>query len=234
MMEFLTKLLDTSDFPARWHCGNWTSGEGWLHILSDVAIFGAYAAIPAVLVFFIHRRKDIPFLPVFWLFAGFILFCGTGHFIEATIFWYPWYRLSGLVKLATALISWATVFALIRVIPAVLTLPGLARLNTALEEKVQLLKTAEQKLQTAHDELEERVKLRTADLEQVNKALHLEVAERSRAEKTLHEAAADLERFNQMMIGREQRMIELKREVNTLARKLGQPDSYDLSALELE
>lgn len=107
-------------------------------------------------------------------------------------------------------------------------------MNTALEEKVQLLKTAEQKLQTAHDELEERVKLRTADLEQVNKALHLEVAERSRAEKTLHEAAADLERFNQMMIGREQRMIELKREVNTLARKLGQPDSYDLSALELE
>lgn len=40
MIEFLAKLLDTSDFPARWHCGNWTSGEGWLHIVSDVAIFG--------------------------------------------------------------------------------------------------------------------------------------------------------------------------------------------------
>ena len=48
-------------------------------------------------------------------------------------------------------------------------------MNTALEEKVQLLKTAEQKLQTAHDELEERVKLRTADLEQVNQALHLDL-----------------------------------------------------------
>ena len=95
MMEFLAKLLDTSDFPAPWRCGNWTSGERWLPIISDVAIFGAYAAIPAILVFFIRRRKDIPFLPVFWLFAGFILFSGTGHLIEATSFWHPWYRLLG-------------------------------------------------------------------------------------------------------------------------------------------
>ena len=26
-MDFWTKLLDTSDFPARWYCGRWTSGH---------------------------------------------------------------------------------------------------------------------------------------------------------------------------------------------------------------
>jgi hypothetical protein len=32
MFDFLSKLFDTSDFPARWHCGHWTVGHGWLHI----------------------------------------------------------------------------------------------------------------------------------------------------------------------------------------------------------
>ena len=137
MVEFLTRLFNTSDFSPRWFCGNWSSPHGWLHILSDLAIFGAYAAIPIVLASFALRRKDIPFLPIFWLFAGFILFCGTGHLIEATIFWHPWYRLSGVVKMITALISWGTVFALIRVTPRALALPGLARVNQKLQEEIQ-------------------------------------------------------------------------------------------------
>ena len=32
MFEFLTPLFDTTGFPARWNCGNWTPGHGWLHI----------------------------------------------------------------------------------------------------------------------------------------------------------------------------------------------------------
>jgi hypothetical protein len=35
-------LFDTSDFPARWTCGQWSAVHGWTHILSDLAIFGAY------------------------------------------------------------------------------------------------------------------------------------------------------------------------------------------------
>ena len=42
MLDFLMRLFDTSDFPPRWYCGNWTDGHGWLHILSDIAIWGAY------------------------------------------------------------------------------------------------------------------------------------------------------------------------------------------------
>jgi CheY-like chemotaxis protein len=73
MFDFLTHLFDTSDFPARWHCGTWPPGHGWLHILSDLAIWSADLAIPCVLGFFILRRKDIPFRTIFLLFGAFIL-----------------------------------------------------------------------------------------------------------------------------------------------------------------
>lgn len=131
-MDYFQLLYDTSDFPARWHCGNWTPQHGWIHIFSDVAIWGAYMAIPIVLTFFIIRRKDVPFLPVFWLFVAFIFFCGTSHLVEASIFWWPAYRLSGLLKASTAIVSWVTVVALIPVIPKALALPSLARINDAL------------------------------------------------------------------------------------------------------
>ena len=94
-MEFLTRLFDTSDFPARWHCGRWTAGHGWLHILSDLGVWSAYVAIPCVLGYFVLRRKDIPFRTIFLLFGAFILACGTTHLMEALMFWWPAYRLAG-------------------------------------------------------------------------------------------------------------------------------------------
>src|SRR5262249_10265764 len=138
----------------RWYCGNWTAAHGWLHILSDIAIFGAYAAIPAVLVLFaLRRRKDIPFLPIFWLFAGFILFCGTGHLIEATIFWQPWYRLSGVVKLATALISWCTVIGLVPLIPKALALRSPQDLEHEIAERKRVQDKFQGLLESAPDAL---------------------------------------------------------------------------------
>lgn len=135
-MSYFRDLFDVSGFPARWNCGQWSDLHGWLHILSDIAIFGAYAAIPLALAYFIRRRKDVPFIPIFWLFAVFIVSCGVTHLIEATIFWHPWYRLSGLLKAVTATVSWMTVIALFKVLPSALTLPGLAKINRRLSEEV--------------------------------------------------------------------------------------------------
>jgi len=121
-VEFVTRLFDTSDFPARWYCGNWSEGHGWLHILSDLGVWSAYVTIPLVLGFFILQRKDLPFRGIFILFGAFILACGTTHLMEAVIFWWPAYRLAGLIKLFTAVVSWATVFALVPIIPQALTM----------------------------------------------------------------------------------------------------------------
>lgn len=117
MLEFLAKLFDTSDFPARWHCGTWSEFHGWLHIVSDLAVFAAYITIPLVLLYFQRKRRDIPVPKVFFLFAAFVFSCGAVHFVEATIFWWPVYRVSGIVKLVTAIVSWATVIGLIRIVP---------------------------------------------------------------------------------------------------------------------
>ncbi|MEZ0386419.1 MAG: ATP-binding protein, partial [Verrucomicrobium sp.] len=144
MIEFFRKLFDTSDFPARWHCGYWTDGHGWLHIISDVAIFGAYAAIPiSIATFVLTKRRDIVFPKLYWLFATFILSCGLTHLVEATIFWHPWYRFSGVMKLLTAVVSWTTVFALIKILPSALNLPGIARLNDQLVAEINERKASE-------------------------------------------------------------------------------------------
>src|SRR5437868_1392676 len=112
MLDFFAHLLDPTGFPPRWYCGTWTTGHGWLHILSDLGVWSAYVTIPCVLAYFALRRRDLPFRSIFLLFVAFILACGTTHLMEAIIFWYPVYRLAGLIKLGTAVVSWATVVAL--------------------------------------------------------------------------------------------------------------------------
>lgn len=153
MFDFLSKLFDTSDFPPRWRCGVWDDAHGWLHILSDLAIFGAYTAIPLVIAYFVVRRKDIPFPRIFWLFVIFIFACGTTHLIEAIIFWQPVYRFAGVVKLLTAIASWSTVIALAQIIPKALHLPGLAALNTELTSEIEERKRTEQALRDSQERL---------------------------------------------------------------------------------
>ncbi|MBL9093465.1 MAG: response regulator [Planctomycetaceae bacterium] len=162
MLDFFAHLFDTDDFPERWHCGNWSEPHGWLHIASDLAIWSAYFTIPLILVYFAARKRDLPFKKVFLLFGAFILLCGTTHLMEAVIFWKPYYRLAGLIKLATAVVSWATVFALIPNVPRVLSM-------------------------RSPDSLEREVRQRTTELHQANEALRSEIRERRRIEQSLRE-----------------------------------------------
>lgn len=142
-LEFFQLLLDTEGFPARWHCGLWTEGHGWLHIGSDIAIFLAYFAIPTLLLYFARRRKNVVFPKVLWLFCAFIWACGLTHLVDATLFWHPWYRLSGLLKFITAMVSWATVIALIPALPKALKLPNLQQLNEKLKTEIEERQRAE-------------------------------------------------------------------------------------------
>jgi two-component system, sensor histidine kinase and response regulator len=142
MLSFFSKLFNTSGFPPRWDCGSAWAQEpmiGWLHILSDVAVFAAYTAIPLMLLYFVFHKKTGVFLPIFWLFAVFILACGCVHLVEATIFWHPWYRLSAFIKLITAIASVATVIALVPQMPKFLSL----RMPEELEHEIAERKHAE-------------------------------------------------------------------------------------------
>jgi len=178
MLDFLGSLFDASGFPARWRCGAWTPLHGWLHILSDLGVWSAYMAIPAVLGFFVARKKDVPFRGILLLFTAFILACGTTHLMEAVIFWWPAYRLAGVLKLATAVVSWVTVIALVRVTPRMLAM----RAPEELEREVAARRAAEAGLHRANADLEERVRERTDQLRRANADLF---AERERFRTTL-------------------------------------------------
>lgn len=178
MTELLLGLFDTSGFVARWSCGAWSLVLGWTHILADVAVWGAYTAIPLVLAWFVRKRSDVPFPRIFWLFGAFIFCCGSVHLIEAVIFFAPVYRLAAVVKVATALVSWATVLALLPIVPRALALPGLADVNARLAAEVERRERAEGEMRS-RAELLERVnrvtmgrELRTAELKrEVNELL---------------------------------------------------------------
>jgi PAS domain S-box-containing protein len=154
MLDFMTHLFDTSGFPARWDCGIWSAPHGWLHILSDLAVWSAYVAIPCVLGYFVVRRRDIPFRTVFLLFGAFILACGTTHLMEAIIFWWPAYRLAGVIKLFTAIVSWATVAALVPATPTALAM----RSPRELEREIAARQAAENALLQANEAMDSQLK----------------------------------------------------------------------------
>ncbi|MBX3438663.1 MAG: hypothetical protein KF861_14310, partial [Planctomycetaceae bacterium] len=126
-------IFDTSRYPPRWQCGQWSPAIGWLHIASDVAIWAAYVAIPIALVYFALKRGVLPFKRMFLLFGAFIICCGTTHLMDAIIFWWPAYGLLGVMKLITAIVSVATAIVLIAVIPQALAL----RTSTQMEETIR-------------------------------------------------------------------------------------------------
>lgn len=55
-----------------------------------------------------------------------------------------------------------------------------------------------------------------------------DITERKEIENALKDKVSELERFNQVMVGRELRMIELKKEINKLCRQLGIREKYRL------
>lgn len=172
-MEFLQHLFNTEGFPPRWLCGTgWLPFTGWFMIASDLMIFGAYLSIPLLLLYFINKKKDMVFHRIFWLFAAFIFACGISHLLDATMFWWPAYRLNALERFLTGLVSWATVFALIPIIPVALSL----RSPKALQQEVDERRRAENDLARLNEDLERIISDRTHDLNQ--KAWQLEAANR--------------------------------------------------------
>jgi len=149
MLAFFNYLFYSNDFIPHGHCYLWKTGLVWLHIISDATIALAYYSIPLLLIYFISKRKDVPFNGVFLLFGAFILACGTGHLMEIWTLWHPDYWIAGGLKALTAIISIYTAFALIYLIPQALTLPSPAQLeaiNKTLASEIVERKNTEQAL----------------------------------------------------------------------------------------
>jgi PAS domain S-box-containing protein len=147
--EHVWDIINTDGFPPRWNCGSvWKSEPwwGWIHIASDSVIWLCYFAIPIILIAFTRRKKDIAFPRVVIIFALFILLCGATHLIDAMIFYWPAYRLAGLLKMATAAISFATVIALIKVTPKAMLLRGPVQAEREINERTLELRSVTEQL----------------------------------------------------------------------------------------
>lgn len=135
VFEFFEKLFDSSDWPARWYCGKWTSFHGWLYIVSDLLVWSAYFAIPLIIIRYISRKYDARFVRLYFLFAAFILACGATHLFDAVTFYVPLYRVNALLRLITGVVSWLTVAYLIKLLPLAFSLRSPRELEAEVEQR---------------------------------------------------------------------------------------------------
>ena len=192
MIEFLRHLF-SQDFLPHGHCFLGRKDVVWLHVISDAVIALAYYSIPATLLYLVRKHADLAFKWVFVLFAAFILGCGTTHVMGIWEIWHPTYRLGGLVKALTALTSIGTAAVLWPLVPRVLRVPGTTRLlrqNEALKLEVGEHARSSEAAKLAAEELERRVRERTAQLQAAVRDLESQIAERRRAEQALRESEA--------------------------------------------
>src|ERR1700730_3707346 len=181
MTSLLAGLFAQDSFIPHGFCLAWEPALVWLHVISDSVIAIAYYSIPFALIYFISRRRDLAFRGIFALSGAFILACGTTHVMGVLTLWYPDYWLDGMIKLFTALVSIFTAAAMWWVMPKALAMPSMAQLedaNRRLQHEIGERERAEATLRDVNAELEQRVAVRTAELEG-------EVAQRRRTEETL-------------------------------------------------
>lgn len=130
MLNFLDQFFG-SPFTPHGHCMWWTPDLIGLHVISDAVIALSYFSIPITLVYFVMRRKDLPFPWLFAMFALFILACGTSHIMDIWNIWHANYYAEGIVKAVTAVASVITAVLLIPLIPKALALRSPAELEIA-------------------------------------------------------------------------------------------------------
>ena len=199
MWELVKNIFSPTQYMPHGHCYLWQTPLVWLHITGDFLIAIAYYSIPVMLIYFVFKRRDVPFLGIFALFGAFIILCGTGHLLEIWTLWHSAYWLSGIEKAITALVSCYTAGSMVTLLPQFLSLrtpQELEEINLKLQREIVVREDAELALRCAYEDLEIKVQERTAQLRQTNTCLEMEARERQHAELKLR---AVTERFQYLL-----------------------------------
>jgi PAS domain S-box-containing protein len=161
-MDFLRQVFGAGEFMAHGYCYMWNPGLVWLHVISDSLIALSYFTIPFTLLWFVRKRRDLPFSWIFLLFGAFIVACGATHVMEVWNLWHAQYWLAGGLKAVTALASVATAILLVRLVPQALELPNLsdwARANVVLESEIHERRELEIDLRMSESRFREQAEL---------------------------------------------------------------------------
>ena len=182
----LNYLLETASFLPHGFCLLWRPDLVALHVVSDLSIGLAYFSIPLAILSFLRRRPDFEYRWVAYLFAAFIVLCGTTHFAGVAMLWQPYYGLDGMIKLVTGVVSVTTAALLWPLLPKIVALPSprlLQETNHRLEAEIQERRAAEVQLRQARDDLERQVAERIT----VDHALRASLAEKEVLLKEIRE-----------------------------------------------
>ena len=196
MSELVKNIFSPTQYMPHGHCYLWQTPLVWLHVTGDFLIAIAYYSIPAMLIYFIFKRRDVPFLGIFALFGAFIILCGTGHLLEIWTLWHSAYWLSGIEKAITALVSCYTAASMVTLLPQFLSLKTpqeLEEINLKLQREIAVREDAELALRCAYEDLEIKVQERTAQLRETNTCLEMEARERQQAELKLRSVTERLQ-----------------------------------------
>ena len=116
-----------------------------------------------------------------------------------------------------------------------------AAMRDSIRQKLELLEAealvrrrAETELQRHRDHLEELVKERTTELAGANAELKAEIDEHHRTQEHLQQSLDELALHNHAMTGREQRIVELKAQINELLLSAGRAPAFDTGELDPE
>src|SRR6266853_2070192 len=157
-MNTLSSWFSSNGLMPHGFCYQWKPALIWLHVVSDTLIAMAYFSIPIVLVYFVRKRRDLPFGWMFLCFGVFITACGATHLMEVWTLWVPSYWFSGGVKVITALASIPTAVSLVRLVPQALSLPSPEAMRAANEELIRqdaVLKKSEERLRQMAENIQE-------------------------------------------------------------------------------
>lgn len=161
--EFFSGLFSTNEWPPRWDCGYWSDFHGWLYIMSELMVWTAYFLIPLLILNYVSKKQTgIKFKRVYFLFASFILLCGSTHFFDALMFWIPMYRFNALLRLITGIVSLVTVYHMVKILPEVFA----QKTNLELEREIAKRQKAEEELAEANKRLEAFAYVASHDLQE--------------------------------------------------------------------
>jgi two-component sensor histidine kinase len=171
---------DFSQYMPHGMCLLWEPWLVGLWVLSDLLIASSYFAIPFALFRVVRARPDLQYRGLVTLFAAFIFLCGVTHTLSIVTLWVPIYPPMGWVKLATGLVSMATAIVLFRLVPVFRRIPSPGQLeaaNAELRAEIAAHEATLADLRRMRDELEERVQMRTAELERANALIKVSMRE---------------------------------------------------------
>ena len=157
-MGVFSGLIDTASLTPHGYCLSWQPGLMALHIVSDGLITASYYSIPLTIAVLLLRRHDVAFSWMAWLFALFIMACGTTHLMNIWTLWYPDYLADGMIKVVTAVASVMTAAALWPLLPRLVALPSPGVLLQANERLTQQIAERDAAVDALRRETAERLR----------------------------------------------------------------------------